>query len=391
MSAERKQMAVLSKEIYRTCIRCGLCLYTCPTYRHLLMETASPRGRVALIRAAAEGEISLNGHYPDYFYNCLLCSACDAVCPSGTKLNRLFSEIREEIASLHLVPPPLQRLSQAILSCRNIAGEDNCRRLVWTENMERKPLGIQLQERVSTVYFVGCVSSFFPASYGIAQVFTQTLEMAGVDYALLGGEECCCGYPLLIIGQSQESEALIRYNIERVRARGASRVVVTCPSCYHAWRHIYPEVAGEEMKGIEVLHATELLEKLIESGALPLGEFPYKVTYHDPCDLGRKSGVYIPPRKVLRSIPGLKLIEMADSYENALCCGGGGNVETFDPGLVQALAGRRLAQVKASGADIVISACPQCKRTFQGAARRERLRLRAMDITEVVWEALNAR
>ncbi len=380
------EIKVSTEEEYLTCIRCGLCLYTCPVYRELLVETASPRGRVALIRAVAEGKLSLNGDYADRFYNCLLCAACSSVCPDGLEVDSLLLRTREELAARELLPPALRQLSEAILSCRNIAGEDNCRRLIWTENMARAPLGIGRRETAEIVYFVGCVSSFFPMSYSIGQSFVQTLEAAEVNYALLGEEECCCAYPLLVAGQRQAAEDLIHYNIRRVKATGASRVVVTCPSCYHIWRHVYPLIGGAEMD-LEVFHATELLEELIGNKRLRLGKFPYRVTYHDPCDLGRKSGIYTPPRHVLNSIPGLTLVEMADNQQDSLCCGGGGSLETYDPELVKALSDRRLAQVQATGAQIVISSCQQCKRTLGGAIRRAKLRARAMDLTEVVWSA----
>ncbi len=379
-------LQLLREEEYLSCIRCGLCSYTCPIYREILVETVSPRGRVALIKAVFEGRLSLNGDYARRFYNCLLCAACASVCPSGVEMDALLLDVREELASWGLIPPALEQLGRNILESRNISGEDNHLRLVWTENMERKPVGVNRPGKVDLVYFVGCVSSFFPTSYSIAQAFVQTLEAGEVDYALLGGEECCCGYPLLSIGQRHGAEALIRYNIERVKASGASQVVVTCPSCYYMWRHVYPEVGGEEMD-VEVLHASELLEDLIGCGALRLREFPYKVTYHDPCDLGRKSGLYIPPRNVLKGIPGLTLVEMADNRQDSFCCGGGGNMETYDSELVKAMSARRLAQAQATGAQIVVSSCQQCKRTLGGAIRRERLRLRALDITEVVWKA----
>jgi heterodisulfide reductase subunit D len=187
---------------------------------------------------------------------------------------------------------------------------------------------------------------------------------------------------LLISGQGDKAEAMIGHNVAQVKASGASRVVVSCPSCYHIWLHTYPQVV-EDMD-LEVLHDTELLAELIEEGRLKLKEFPETVTYHDPCDLGRKSGLYDPPRQVLQGIPSLHLVEMADNRQNARCCGGGGNLETIDPTLSEAIAARRVAQALDTGAKYLVSACQQCKRTLTGAVRREKARLRVMDITELV-------
>jgi len=174
-----------------------------------------------------------------------------------------------------------------------------------------------------------------------------------------------------------------------MRALGVPRVVMTCPSCYHMWHHFYPEVLGEPL-GFEVVHATEVLRDLVVDGRLELTE-PRRtgvVTYHDPCDLGRKSGIFDAPREVLHRVPGFTFVEMQQTREHALCCGGGGDLETFEPDLVQDVAARRIAQAAEVGAMFLVSACPQCVRTLSKAARAQRVRVRVMDITQFVEMAL---
>jgi len=122
-----------------------------------------------------------------------------------------------------------------------------------------------------------------------------------------------------------------------------------------------------------------------------LGVLDRRVTYHDPCDLGRTSGMYETPRRVLRSIPGVVFREMADHHERALCCGGGGDVEMADPELTSSVARRRLLQAQEVEAEAIVSACQQCKRTLLGAARKEKVRIKTLDITEIIWEAMQAR
>ena len=382
----------ISEDHYLPCTRCGLCSYACPSYRAYRTQAYSARGRVALLRAVSQGEMEVGEAYSDRFYTCTLCAACDQACPSGVKVEDLLLAGREEITLRDQLPESLTRLRQAIHKSHNILGEDNAARRLWAENMKRRPLGSD-SETADVAFFVGCVSSLFPRSYAVPQAFVGILDAAHVDYALLGGEEWCCGYPLMVNGLLPEAKDTILHNVAAVRARGVRQVVFTCPSCYHVWKHVYPDIVGAGMRGLELLHATEYLAGLLEDAALcggqplALRELDMTVAYHDPCDLGRKSGVYEAPRRVLSSIPGLSLVEMVDNREDALCCGGGGNVETYDPDLVVAISGRRLAQAEQAGAQAIVSACQQCERTLASAARRERARLRVMDIAEIVWKA----
>ena len=137
-----------------------------------------------------------------------------------------------------------------------------------------------------------------------------------------------------------------------------------------------------------MLHETQFLASLVRSGALDLKPVNRTITYHDPCDLGRNSGIYDEPREILRAIPGLKLVEMKDNREYALCCGGGGDMEMADADVAQAVARGRILQAQETGADLIVTACQQCKRTLLGAARRNRIRIRTLDIVELLRESL---
>ena len=373
------------------CVRCGLCLSVCPGYRESLRETDSPRARVALVRAVKEGLLEdPTDAYSTAFFRCLLCGACTFVCPSGVAVDRILELTRGELASQGLLPEVLSDLDARIARYRNISAEANDGRLIWADNLSTPPTGLG-KERAEVAYFVGCVSSFFPRSYKVPQSFVQILDRGGVDYALLGGTEWCCGYPMFIDGELERARDLIRHNVEAVRAMGVKRVVTTCPSCFHFWKHSYPAALGvEEMEdlGLEVQHATEFLADLLETGNLKLRKLRENVTYHDPCDLGRKGGVTEAPRRVLAQIPGLRLVEMAENRDSSHCCGGGGNLETFAPEMSKAVARNRIRQAADVRAGTLVSACQQCERTLANAARAERLRIRVKDITELVLEAI---
>ncbi len=381
-------MSLLDNEAFSSCIRCGLCLSVCPTYRVTLNEVDSPRGRTALVRAQQQGRLARGENYADKFFRCLLCASCENICPSGVELSGILQDARCDVAENELLPEQLAQLDRAIVARRNISGEDNAGRVVWADNLAQPPSGLG-KTRAKIVYFVGCVGSFFPRSYGVPRAFVEILEKANVDYALLGGQEWCCGYPIYIDGELNLAQELIRHNIDQVQRLGADQVVFTCPSCYHVWQHVYPEALGASLD-VELLHATELLERLIDQGKIELGRFPRTVTYHDPCDLGRKSNVYDAPRNILGKIPGLTLVEMTENRENAHCCGGGGNLESHNSDLSKKVARRRVQQASATGAQVIASACQQCERTLGNAARAAKIRMRVMDIGEIVLEALEA-
>jgi len=352
---------------------------------------------------------------------CLECEMCGAHCPNEIDIGEVMIALKEiaeeagyraedcqqlrELLADYLLQRPetviddrlctgitrLNRLSQTIATTHNISGDDNSNRLIWSQNLERIPPGLDRKPGAEIVYFVGCVASLFPRSYRVPQSLTSILDVSGVDFTTLGGQEWCCGYPLLSMGRLEQAETLIQHNVAQVKELGVSRVVMTCPSCYHMWKFVYPEVLGEDI-GLEVLHATELLDELIRQGAIELGEIDLRVTYHDPCDLGRKSGVFDAPRRVLQSIPGLTFVEMSSSGRISECCGGGGNLESFDPDVVSEVSLRRVDRACEVEAQVITSACQQCERTLTAAVRKHnearRARMRVMDVAELVWKAI---
>jgi len=376
------------------CYQCERCSSGCPTAMAMRYRPAQ------MMRATQFGLEPL--HSTDAsIWRCLGCDTCTAHCPHNLSVRRLVEVMRQKVMQERYLAGGVEALGEdealqkgiralgmlgsRIGTYRNVSGEDNASRLAWTENLAEKPEGLVADAQAEAAYFVGCVSAMFPMSYGIPQSFATVLRRAGVRFTTLGGDEWCCGFPLMMAGQLKQAQELIRHNVERMEALGVPRVVTTCPSCYHMWRHVYPELLDREL-GFEVVHAVEMLSDLLTESRLLPKELakPEVVTYHDPCDLGRKSGLYDPPREVLRRLPGATFVEMQQSREHALCCGGGGDLETFDPELVQAVAAQRVAQAAEVGATMLVSACPQCVRTLSKAARTQRLRMRVLDIAQLV-------
>jgi heterodisulfide reductase subunit D len=209
----------------------------------------------------------------------------------------------------------------------------------------------------------------------------EILDQSGVDFTLLGEEEWCCGVPMLGAGLQDMFQEFMEHNLEAVREKGATRVVFACPSCFQMWREHYP-------REFEILHAAQFLEDLVRKGRVPFQELELTVTYHDPCDLGRGARVFDEPRELIRSVPGVRLVELPRNRENCRCCGGGGNLEMIDAELSKEIAREKIEEVLATGAQAVVTSCQQCVRTMLTYVRRNKIPLEVLDITQLVHWAL---
>ena len=384
------------------CTRCGECVAWCPTFTEKQeLDAITPLRKIEAVREFVNRQYGLwarvfgprpvrDGQVEVHSagtYDCTLCGLCGAVCPVHIDTRHLWIAMRETLVDQGVYPETLNHLRETITTQHNLSGDSNGDRLIWSQNLPQVPTGVGGKKQAQVVYFVGCVASFYPQSYGVPQGFVRVLERAGVDFMALGGEEWCCGFPLIVAGMGDAAVELVWHNVEAVRGTGARWLVAACPSCYHTWKYDYPHIIGEEL-GFEVLHSIELLEQVVAEGRVRLEPLEQAVTYHDPCDLGRASGVYAAPRNVIRAIPGITFVEMEHHHEYSLCCGGGGDVEMADADLAAAVARRRITEAQATGARVLLSACQQCERTLAAAARREKVRVRVMDVVELVARQL---
>jgi heterodisulfide reductase subunit D len=210
----------------------------------------------------------------------------------------------------------------------------------------------------------------------------RILQKAGVDFTILGGDEWCCGFPLVGAGMPERLEQMKAHSLQKVADVGAKTVVFTCPSCFHTWKHFYDT-------DVKLMHASQLIAGLIRDGKIQLKkEINLTATYHDPCDLGRNTGVFEEPREVIKAIPGLDFVELPLNRMFSVCCGGGGNVEMTDADLSAQVAQMKLDSIKKVGAEMVVTACQQCVRTMATRARRSKSDLAVKDLTELVVEAM---
>jgi heterodisulfide reductase subunit D len=239
------------------------------------------------------------------------------------------------------------------------------------------------------LYFTGCMASY--REQNIAKTTIDLLKKLDVDFTMLGKDEWCCGSVLLRSGNVKTAKKMMEHNVQAIQATGADTVVTSCAGCYRTLKEDYPKFVGE--LGFSVVHTPEYLLEFIENNSIifkPLDKST-KVTYHDPCHLGRHMNMFDPPRKVLRSIEGLELVEMARSREHARCCGSGGGVSSGYKSLSQQMADTRLQDALKTNAAILTSACPFCTYALKSAADRAQIKddkLKVVDFSELMSSLL---
>ncbi|HYQ61265.1 MAG TPA: (Fe-S)-binding protein, partial [Desulfatiglandales bacterium] len=374
------------------CVKCGSCVEVCPVYTQNQQLEATMGGVYTSLKSVIKKTYGLPGmfsgaknseealkKYSDDPYLCTLCGRCAVECPAFIDTKQVRTGLRGFMVEKGHYPPPVDQLAQTLDRVHNIIGEPGEDRAAWVQALAEPPKDMFQREKAKVVYFTGCVASYFPMTKRIPQSFVQVLDKAGVDFTLLGGEEWCCGFPLIAAGMRKKAETYMEHNLEKVRERGAESVVFACPSCYHTWTE-----AHASGNSLQLFHSTQFIKKLIDEDKIRFKEKTARVTYHDPCDLGRASGVYEPPREILRAIPGVELVEMEGNRDRCKCCGGGGNLEMVRPDLSAAMALAKIEEIKATGADMVITACQQCIRSIQSNARRKKIPIVVMDILEFV-------
>ncbi len=262
-------------------------------------------------------------------------------------------------------------------------GEDREKRANWAEGLSVKPFA----EGMEILYFPGCYLCYDPRLKKVARATADILNRAGIDYGILGTKENCCGESIRKTGDEELFKRLARENIKNFVENGVKKILVSSPHCYHTFKNEYPEF----MVNFEVVHISQYLLELIEAGKLELTKaYGKKVTYHDPCYLGRHNSVYDEPRAVLKKIPDLELVEMADTLEDSLCCGGGGGRIWMETVKGERFSDLRLEQAVGVGAEVPVTSCPYCITHFEESklALAEGETTEIKDITEIVQEVI---
>jgi len=350
----------------RLCFQCGKCDVYCP------WNTVRDFSIRKIIREASLGLTEIEG---DDIWRCTTCGSCPSICPRGVGQIEISMAIRRVAAEYGMFPESVSAVrnaSASLVAEGNPLNAQRATRADWADGATVNPF----TEEMDYLYFVGCYFAYDPRMMKVALATASILNKAGVSFGILGSKESCCGESIRKTGGEQEFRNLAKGNIKTFIDHGVKKIIVSSPHCYHTFVNEYPEF----MVNFEVVHISQLLAELIEQGRLEfIGEYPKKITYHDPCYLGRHNGVYDEPRQVLREVPGLELIEMPASRENSLCCGGGGGRIWMETPKEERFSDLRVQQAAETGAGVLVTSCPYCITNFE----ESRLGLEGEDVLEV--------
>jgi Fe-S oxidoreductase len=353
-------------DAFRLCFQCGMCDVVCPWNR---VRQFSIR---KIIRQATFGLTEIE---EEDIWRCTTCGRCPQRCPRGVQQIEVGVSLRRVATNYEVFPPsvrPARTARASIISEGNPLQGERQKRADWASGLPVK----RFTEGMEILYFVGCYCSYDPRMKKVAVATADILNRAGVEFGILGTKESCCGESIRKIGSEDVFKRLARENIKHFIDNGVKKILVSSPHCYHTFKNEYPEF----MVNFEVVHIAQYLAQLVADGRLALGgEYARKVTYHDPCYMGRHNDIYEEPRQVLRSVPGLELIELPDARKDSLCCGGGGGRIWMDTPQNERFSDLRLKQATAVGAEVLVTTCPYCITNFE----ESRLNLAYEDVLEI--------
>jgi Fe-S oxidoreductase len=364
---------LIQKHKLLECIQCGMCTGSCP-----VAKKANLNIRRYMREVSALGKLTI--HSSNELWSCTTCSTCAVRCPKDLNPYEFLIDIRSMSVEKGEIPTNIQSALESIFKNGNPWGRIRSKRTEWSQNVNVK----HISQGAEILYYVGCTPAYDPRIQNVAKSLVLTLQKANVNFGVLGEEEICCGSEVYGIGEKGLFEFLVEENMKIFNKYSVKQVVTTCPHGFHTFKNRYNKINFEPM------HHSQMLAKLIDADKLTFAkELNKNVIYHDPCFLGKQNNIYEEPRKVIESVPGVKLLEFDRSRARSLCCeGAGGRLWVDIPG--PRLAENRVKEAVASGAEIIAVACPLCLLTFEDSVKttNNEGKVQVMDIAELLALAL---
>ena len=388
----------------------------CPSIAYNNFLSYSARGRFATALSLLKGQSDYSDRVVDIVYKCITCGSCDVsdkICRYNLEPLEMVHELKFKLVEDGQLLPEFTLLIDYLRKEDNMMMKPRAERGDWAEGLDVKRI---YDEPTEVLFHAGCRFSYDEELQETARNAVTILKSAGVDIGIMGKDESCCGGRAYDMGYNGEFVKFAENATQAWKAAGVKTVITPCSDCYHAFNRLYPPLGAH----FEVLHTVQYYDRLIKEGKLKFSKnVPMKVTYHDPCHLGRQGepyvpwegkekkikgqivtyepkkpryngawGVYDPPRDVLKSIPGVELVEMERIKEYAWCCGAGGGVREAYPDFSNWTATERIEEAKATTAEAIISACGWCEANFKDAIKASGDKMKVFDITDLVKQAI---
>ncbi|NHJ24485.1 MAG: (Fe-S)-binding protein [Candidatus Lokiarchaeota archaeon] len=378
------------KDIIYQCGKCGTCrtvfqdvnwARVCPSGELGKFEAYYLGGKNLLIWGLTSGKLKWTDNLAKIFYKCSLCLACTQQCQIPelhTYAGEWLMAMREDAVQNGFGPMLEQKqYAQYIDDLHNPYGEQHENRRAWF------PSEITQNTSSKLAYFVGCTASYRENDIAVSTV--KILNSLNIDFRILENESCC-GSPVFMTGQTDKAKELAVSNVEMFKDEKIEKIITSCAGCYRALKEIYPK-KFELKHGIEIIHLPEFISIKLKNGSLKFNNnINMKVTYHDPCHIGRHMGLYKEPRTVLENISGLELVEMDRNMHNAWCCGSGGGVRSAFKDLSEFSARERIDEALETNATAIVSSCPFCLNQFKTNIKNEEISV--YDISQLIEKAI---
>jgi len=369
-------LVAMGAEKLNLCMQCGMCAGSCPW--RIVDGPFNIRRLIRMAQLGVEGYES-----DDILYGCTTCNKCVLKCPRGVTIIDVVRAMRAMIAETGAIPGVLRTATGSVHSNGNPWSEPREKRTAWMQGLDVPIFG----EGTEYFLFVCCTSAYDSRSQNIAKAMIKVLSSAGVSFGVIGEEESCCSESVRKMGDEALFNSTAGKNIKLYKEKGVKKIITTSPHCYTTFTKEYPELGGE----FEVLHYTQLLARLLKEGKLKLSKtLDKKVTYHDPCYLGRHNEVYDEPRALISAVTGGNLVEMKRIRKESLCCGAGGGRLWMETKPEWRFSDLRIHEACETGAPILATACPYCISMLEDSRKtvNKEDAIQIKDISELIAEVL---
>ncbi len=373
------------------CAYCGYCVNyktnaACPTFYSSHHEISTGRGKMITARNLAQGLLNKKEGLTaltEGLFSCTFCGACEQVCIVDIPLTEAYTELKSLVQDF--LPKGIKKVFKSLDNSKNIYGMDQEDRNLWSIDIEEI-----YEEWVNTPakigYFIGCVASYYSTPGRTPAAVLELTKKANEKISIFSPKEHCCGNPYLLGGRNDKAKDLARYNIEVIKNLGIETLITSCAGCYRVISREYPKLLEKELP-FKVITHMEYIYSLIKDNKISIkSENPVKVSFKDPCELGRHCGVYDIARDLINSIPNVENYELANNREKALCCGAGGLLKINHPRMAEDIANILIAQMEEKEIELCLNACPTCLFNIDQQLKKKKSQIKSIDIVELVLE-----